>query len=66
MEDLYARYMPTAELAQRLGLTGAAIAWRVRQGYLTPAMKAPGIRGAYLFDRAAMEQLLDEREREAS
>ena len=33
----------------------------VRSGQLTPAMKLPGLRGAYLFNRADVEALAAER-----
>lgn len=54
-------HLTTAEVAERLGLTPAAVSYRVRHGQLTPAAKAPGVRGAYLFDPDEVDRLLEQR-----
>lgn len=41
--------LPTAEVAARLRVTPKTIARWAANGRLTPAVKAPGIRGAMLF-----------------
>lgn len=45
-------YMTTAEVAAALEVSRQAILQRVESGSLRPAMKLPGLRGAYLFDPA--------------
>lgn len=47
----------TADAAKRLGVSTRQVARMVAAGKLSPAFKAPGIRGAYLFDRTAVEEL---------
>jgi len=49
-------FLTTAEVAERLGVSPSAISYRVRAGTLTPAMKMPGKRGAFLFDPTELEQ----------
>ena len=59
-------YLTTAQVAELYGLTPAAISYRVRRGQITPAMKAPGVRGAYLFRLSDIEQLLELEAQKAS
>ena len=47
--------IPTAEAADILGRDVATIARWVRNGQLTPAVKAPGLRGARFFRRSDIE-----------
>lgn len=47
--------MTTAEAATKLEVTPSAISYMVKRGELTPAMKLPGRRGAFLFDPASIE-----------
>lgn len=47
----------TAELAALRGVSTRTIIRQAERGDLPVAAKAPGIRGAYLFDRAAVEAL---------
>lgn len=57
MSNLSMDLLATAEAAARLGITPRHVARLVLDGKLTPAAKAPGIRGAYLFDRSQIEAL---------
>lgn len=47
----------TREAAAQLRTSPATVTRWVRNGILRPATQAPGRRGAYLFDRAYIEQL---------
>lgn len=47
--------MPTSEVAETLGCTVKTIARWVSDGRLTPAAKAPGVRGAMFFRRSDVE-----------
>lgn len=58
--------LSTQDVADLLGVTPSTISRRVATGELTPAMKAPGIRGAMFFRRADVETLGAESEAKAS
>ena len=47
--------IPTTAVAKALNISRTEVFRRVHDGRLTPAAKAPGIRGALLFDRADIE-----------
>lgn len=49
--------LPTSAVAQRLGVHVRTIHRWVNEGVLIPVVRTPGIRGAYLFDRADVERL---------
>lgn len=49
--------LTTAQIAERLGITPSGVSRMVHRGKLTPAIKLPGIRGAFLFDEASVEAL---------
>lgn len=51
----------TKQASEILGEGVRQVIRRVERGELTPVQKLPGIRGAYLFDRADVEALLAER-----
>ena len=52
----------TAEAGRILGIQSPSSVTRlVQAGKLSPAQKLPGLRGAYLFDRADVELLAKER-----
>lgn len=50
-------YLPTAEVATRLAVDVRTVHRMVARGALTPALKAPGLRGAYLFSPADVSAL---------
>lgn len=50
----------TAEAATILGVHLRTIHRWVDTGRLTPLVKAPGLRGAFIFDRASVERLAAE------
>lgn len=52
--------MTTRDVADALGIHVATVSRRVAEGSLEPVAKLPGIRGAFLFDRVAVERLRDE------
>lgn len=52
----------TREAARRLGVRPQSVARLVERGTLTPALQLPGVRGAFLFDPAAIERLAQDRE----
>lgn len=54
----------TAEAANLLHASVWTVQRLVKSGALTPTKKLPGRRGAYLFDRAAVEALAAERNAE--
>lgn len=47
----------TSEAAEILGESVRQFIRRVERGEVQPAMKLPGIRGAYLFNRPDVERL---------
>lgn len=48
-------WMTTTAVANRLGVDTSTVARWVRRGLLTPDVKTPGLRGAYLFDARTVE-----------
>lgn len=46
----------TKEAAEALGVTRTHITRLVKAGQLTPAVKAPGLRGAFMFTKEEVEQ----------
>jgi excisionase family DNA binding protein len=56
----------TAYAAKALGVHTATIRRMVERGELTPALKAPGLRGAYLFDPADIIRLASQRAKAAA
>lgn len=48
--------MTTRAAADALGVSTREVARRVERGALDPAVKLPGLRGAFLFDRRVIEQ----------
>lgn len=56
-----AETISTAETAAMLGMSVSQINRLAAAGDLPVIAKAPGIRGAYLFDRADVERILAER-----
>lgn len=53
--------MSTADVARAIGRTVSTVNRMVSRGEITPAAKAPGLRGSYLFDPAEVERLAAER-----
>lgn len=49
--------MTTAEVAEVLGKSRASIIRGAQAGALPVVAKAPGLRGAYLFDSALVEEM---------
>ena len=49
--------IPTAVVCAELNVTASTVSRWVAAGRLTPAAKAPGLRGGYLFTRAAVDAL---------
>lgn len=50
--------VPTSEVAARLGVTPKTVARWAAEGRITPAIKAPGLRGAMLFRVDDLDALL--------
>jgi len=46
----------TRDVAAAFGVSTREVARRVERGALDPAVKLPGLRGAFLFDREVIEQ----------
>ncbi|NAZ17899.1 helix-turn-helix domain-containing protein [Glutamicibacter soli] len=59
MSNVRSELIVTAEVAERLGVTPRHVSRLVDEGKLAPVFKAPGIRGAYLFDRTEVEALAE-------
>ncbi len=53
--------IPAADAARILGVSVHTVGRYARRGVLVPVMKAPGLRGAYLFDRRDVERLAKRR-----
>ena len=53
--------LTTAEVAVLLGVSPREVARRVSTGSLEAMAKLPGVRGAYVFERAAIEALAGEK-----
>ena len=49
--------IPTAAVCAELNVTASTVSRWVAKGQLVPAAKAPGLRGGYLFTRAAIDAL---------
>ena len=49
--------IPTAVVCAELNVAASTVSRWVAAGRLTPAAKAPGLRGGYLFTRAAVDAL---------
>lgn len=54
-------YLSTRDVAQMLHTSVPTVTRLVRSGDLPAALKAPGARGAYLFDRGDIETFAAER-----
>lgn len=54
-------WMTASDAADDLGIERSTLALWAREGKITPLMKLPGIRGAYVFARADVERLAQER-----
>ena len=54
-------WMTASDAADDLGIGRSTRALWAREGKITPLMKLPGIRGAYVFARADVERLAQER-----
>lgn len=52
--------IPLSEAAQILDLSVKTMHRRIASGAIRPAGKLPGLRGAYLFNRADIERLAKE------
>lgn len=61
--DTATRPVFTTEAAKLLGVTPSGISRMVKRGALAPVQRAPGQRGAFLFDRSEIERLAAERGR---
>lgn len=61
-----AALIPTTEAAEILAVSIATVNRWVRVGELTPAAKAPGLRGGNLFDRAEIDALAASQDQAAS
>ena len=55
--------LSTAEAAERLRIHPRSVARLAHSGELPSAAKAPGVRGAYLFDPAVIDAVAAERVR---
>lgn len=49
--------VPTAEVCAELGITPSTLSRKVKSGLITPAIKAPGLRGPMFFTRASVDAL---------
>ena len=56
-----ARWASAEEVASILGISRSQVNRQAASGELPVAVKAPGIRGAYLFDRAAIQRIAKKR-----
>lgn len=56
-----AQFLTTAEIVKATGTTPATVTRWVAAGKLSPIHKGQGIRGAFLFDRKAVEAFLESR-----
>jgi excisionase family DNA binding protein len=52
--------LSTAEAVERLNIDRSTLTRWVAGGRIEPAMKLPGLRGAYLFDPAEVERVRGE------
>ncbi len=58
--------LSTKEAAEQLGVTPRTLNRMAADGRITSAAKAPGPRGAYLYEPAEVARVLDDRREEAS
>ena len=59
-------YLTSATVCDALGIKRHTLSRWVAAGRITPAIKAPGLRGAFLFDPAEVERLRTELTKAAS
>ena len=52
-----ATLLTSAEVCERLGIDRSTLSRWVQTGRIAPAMKAPGLRGAYFFTDAEVERV---------
>lgn len=55
-------WLTTRAVAERLGVDVATVARWVRTGLLTPDIKTPGLRGAYVFSPETVDAFAAARE----
>lgn len=55
-------FMTAVDVARRLGVSRTQVARLTQSGRIASAAKAPGIRGAYLFDPAEVERYAEARQ----
>lgn len=53
--------MPTAEVAAALRISTRQVARLVESGAIEPIVRAPGVRGAFLFDAADVKAFVESR-----
>lgn len=53
--------LTTSEVAERLGVSVSSVHRLIARGVLTPRLKLPGVRGAYLFRRRDVTRLARQR-----
>jgi hypothetical protein len=58
MSKIQQELIGTKEAAELIGESVKSTIRRVERGDLTPVSKLPGLRGAYIFERADIEALL--------
>ena len=52
--------LSTAEAAERIGVSVRTLNRMAEDGRITPAAKAPGLRGGYLYEPAEVERVAAE------
>ena len=57
------KLIPATEAADRLGVSRRTVLRLVDSGHLIPAIKAPGLRGAYVFTEDEVARVKQQRER---
>lgn len=55
----------TVEASEVIGVTRWHLARLVREGHITPAVRGPGPRGAFLFDPATVAEFAESRRNRA-
>lgn len=61
METLLRTALTTAQVAERLGVSGETVRRAVNAGHLRPAYKFPGLHGIYLFTDEEVTRYSDRR-----
>lgn len=60
MTDAQIELLSTLDVATATGVSVSTVTRWVNSGQLVPIYKGPGVRGAYMFDKSAVDKMKEE------